>query len=294
LESDVFPEIRKTGVYLARSFQYGVKKERKENLMRIITTLILSLNIFIFAVASTALAAGEWKVSAAAQYEEGRYGSVDKTETWYFPVKLKRYLPGGDITFTVPYVSQTGGPEVAIINGTPSKVRHKAGPVTTNSGIGDIVAEGSFYILKEDYYKDLFDLTATAKIKLPTADDSKGLGTGEFDEGVGLEFGKRINPDWSVFFDVSYTILGDPPDTDLQNRLALDVGVAVRINQTLTASAFYAQSTSAIRGGSALRDLTAGLEYEVTKECHVFGGASTGLTGASQDYGINAGVSYRF
>lgn len=290
----MFPGEIKTEVCLAKSFQHGLKKqERKENRMRVITALILSLNILIFA-ATTAHAAGEWKISAAAQYEEGGYGSAGTTETWYFPVKLKRYLSGGDVTLTVPYVSQTSGPEVAIINGMPSKVRQKAGPVTSNSGIGDIVAEGSVYLIREDDNKDLFDLTATAKIKFPTADDSKGLGTGEFDEGVGLEFAKRISPDWSVFFDVSYTVLGDPPDTDLQNRLALDVGVAVRINQTLTASAFYAQSTSAIRGGSALRDITAGLEYEVSKEWHVYGGASAGLTGASEDYGINAGASYRF
>ena len=261
--------------------------------MRRILAGLLATGCVFFAAAPDATAQLGWKLSASAEYETGTYGSGDRTETWYVPVTLKRYLPEGEMSFTVPYIRQKSGPEVANVGGTTTKIRKAAGPVTTNSGLGDMLLKGSYYVLKEDY-KEGLDLFAVAKIKLPTADEKKGLGTGEFDEGVGIEFGKQLGPDWSVFVDAYYTLIGDPKGVDLKNRFSFDAGVSARVNSTLSASVFYSQDSALIEGLTAERTISAALDYELTREIHLFGGGSVGLTGTSQDYGINAGASIRF
>ena len=259
---------------------------------KILAGLFLSGCVF-FAATPDASAQLGWKLSASAEYETGTFGSGDRTDTWYVPVTLKRYLPEGEMSFTVPYIRQKSGPEVANVGGTTTRIRKAAGPVTTNSGLGDMLLKGSYYVLKEDY-KEGLDLSVAAKIKLPTADEKKGLGTGEFDEGVGVEFGKQLGADWSVFIDAYYTLIGDPKGVDLKNRFSFDAGVNARVNATLTASVFYSQDSALLEDLTAERDISASLDYEVTKEFHLFGGGSVGLTGTSKDYGMNAGVSVRF
>lgn len=261
--------------------------------MRKILTGLLFTGCVFFAASTDAGAQLGWKLSASAEYETGTYGSGDRTETWYLPVTLKRYLPEGEMSFTVPYIRQKSGPEVANVGGTSTKIRKAAGPVTTNSGLGDIILKGSYYVLKEDY-KEGLDLSAVVKIKLPTADEDKGLGTGEFDETAGIEFAKQIGADWSVFIDANYTLIGDPKGVDLKNRFSFDAGVSARVGSGLTASVFYSQESALLENTTAQREVSAALDYEVTKEVRVFGGASVGLTGTSQDYGINGGVSVRF
>ncbi|MBI5468014.1 MAG: transporter [Deltaproteobacteria bacterium] len=259
---------------------------------KILTGLLLTSCVF-FAASFDASAQLGWKLSASAEYETGTYGSGDRTDTWYLPVTLKRYLPEGEMSFTVPYIRQKSGPEVVNVGGTSVRTRKAAGPVATNSGLGDIILKGSYYVFKEDY-KEGFDLSAVARIKLPTADEDKGLGTGEFDEGVGLEFAKQLGADWSVFIDAYYTLIGDPKGVDLKNRFSFDAGVAARLNATLTASVFYSQNSALLEDSTAQREISAALDYEAAKDIRLFGGASVGLTGTSQDYGINGGVSVRF
>jgi len=259
---------------------------------KILSGFILTGCIF-FATSFDASAQLGWKVSASAEYETGTYGTSDRTDTWYLPVTLKRYLPEGEMSFTVPYIHQKSGPEVANVGGVSTRIKRAAGPVETNSGLGDMILKGSYYVFKEDY-KEGLDLSAVAKIKLPTADEGKGLGTGEFDETAGIEFAKELGPGWSVFVDAYYTFIGDPKGLDLNNRFSFDAGVSAGLSAGLTASVSYAQDSSVLSGGSAQRIVAADLDYGLTDALHIFGGASMGLNSASQDYGINGGLSVRF
>jgi len=243
----------------------------------------------------SAFAESDWKLSVSTTYETSKYGADTQTETVYLPVTLKRYFDMGDISLTIPYISQKSSGLVSVVDGTTFKIRKKTGPtvVTTNSGLGDIILKGSFYLLQEQQ-KQSFDLFLIGKIKFPTADENKSLGTGEYDETVGLEFGKLILPEWSVFVDAYYTFIGSPSGTILENRFSFDVGLADQLTQLLTASIFYEESTPLINGDPNLKNIMVNLEYEVTRGMRVFAGGSVGLTDSSPDYGITAGASIKF
>lgn len=61
---------------------------------------------------------------------------------------------------------------------------------TTQSGIGDILLQGRYYILDEQGL--LPTVALLARIKFPTADRDRGLGTGEFDEKFGIQLSKTL------------------------------------------------------------------------------------------------------
>lgn len=234
--------------------------------------------------------AENWKLDASATFESGEYGTGTTTDTLYMPVTLKHYFDMGDISLTVPYVMLRSNGLVTLINGMPHKVNKKAGPVTTTSGLGDMILKGSIYALKEQP----LDVSLVGKVKFPTADKDKSLGTGEFDETAGVELGKTLSPKWSIFADGYYTFIGSPPGQDFKNIFSFDLGVSNRLTQFLTGSLFYYESTPLTSGNPDFREVVANLEYKITKETRLFGGVSAGLSTSSPDYDVTGGMSVKF
>jgi hypothetical protein len=239
-------------------------------------------------------ASSDWKASAALDYESGDFGTGTRFDTLYVPVTLRRYWGDGYGSLTVPYLSQTSNGTVTNVGGTPAKVRKGRGEAetTTRSGLGDLIARGGYAVMTED--PQPFDLTAVGKVKIPTADKDEGLGTGEFDEGAGLEFGKSVAPGWTLLADVYYTFIGSPPGTKLDNQTAFDAGFARRLREDLTLTALFEGSNALVPGESAPADLRALLDYKLDARSRVLGGALVGLSDGSPDYGVTFGGSYRF
>lgn len=233
----------------------------------------------------------DWRVSASANYETGEYGTSTRTETLYMPVTLKRYFLEGDASVTIPYISQTSSSEVVTIDGSVFQIKRSPGPAVTNSGLGDVVLKGSYYLLAEGK-KWPFDLNLSAKIKMPTASDSKGLGTGEFDTGLGLEFAKALPSGFTGYFDIYYTAIGDPPGLDLEDRVSFDAGFSRTLDARWTLSAFYEESTPLVRDNANLRDFLVSFEYKTDERTKIFFGSTLGLTNTSPDYGFTVGASF--
>lgn len=254
----------------------------------------------VFAVLCTILPLHEavaedknWRISTSANYETGEYGTSTRTDTFYMPVTVKRYLNEGDLSVIIPYIIQTGGSEVITIDGTVFQVTTAPGPDVTNSGLGDLVLRGSYYLFSESREVP-FDLNLTAKIKVPTADESKGFGTGEFDTGVGLEFAKTLSSGFTGYLDIYYTAIGDPPGVDFEDRVFFDVGFSRMLSPGWALSAFYEESTQLLKSKTNLRDFLVCFEFKADSRTKIFFSATLGLTETSPDYGLSAGASFLF
>lgn len=252
--------------------------------------ILLSAFILIGIFLTEPVFAADWKLTASATYETGKYGTPEETETLYLPVTLKRYFDIGDVSVTVPYISQKSSGRVAVVDGTVFRTGNKAVASTTESGIGDVILKGSLYLMQ----KEAADISIIGKIKLPTADKNKGLGTGEFDETVGLEFDRVIMPQCSVYIDAYYTFTGSPPGADLKNRSSFDVGLSYKISKDLTDSLFYEESTPLVSGEPNFRVVGVNVEYKLGEGVSIFGGAAVGLTDSSPDHSLTAGFNISF
>jgi len=126
-----------------------------------------------------------WQYGLSFSYLTGDYGEGDDTDIFYTAGTIKRYLDKGDVTLTIPYIdiSDDG---VTFIDGGAEAVAGASG----GSGLGDIILKGRYYAIEQDGPLPYIDLVGS--IKFPTADEDKGLGTGETDFTMMAEFARRL------------------------------------------------------------------------------------------------------
>ena len=83
-------------------------------------------------------------------------------------------------------------------------------------GVGDLVLQAKARLP----FKPLdLDLTLVPSLKLPTADDDRGLGTGKVDGGALVVLTKALTETRKLHFNVGYTVTGKTPEVRLQDVL---------------------------------------------------------------------------
>ena len=265
---------------------------RHRGLLWAITLTLLS------AVPALAQDEPRWSLSTSVNYSVGDYGTGKDTTLVYLPFTLGvRPLDRLWLTLTVPYLYQstqnvviTGG-GVAARNEAHGKLARPTRS-TTESGLGDVLLKGSYVLIQE---RDAFpEIAPFVKIKFPTADDSRGLGTGEFDETFGVDGSKQLLEKLFGYLTLSYTVVGSPPGTDLRNSFGWSVGAAYAVLQPLSVFGFLEGSTAIARGQADPVEVRVGAEFKLTKVLKLTGSVTRGLTDGAADWGVSAGLALRF
>jgi hypothetical protein len=75
--------------------------------------------------------------------------------------------------------------------------------------MGDILVRARYYLYTEQGL--LPSVLVGGRIKIPTADHDKGLGTGAWDENINVGLVKLLTPALVAFVDGGYTFIGNPP-----------------------------------------------------------------------------------
>ena len=234
------------------------------------------------------------KLSILPEYSEGKYGTGHTTRILEVPLRGEWSATDRlNLILTVPYLWVRGRGDIAIVNGRPVRIvsRHP-GQVTTEDGLGDILAEVNYTLLED---KDLVpDITPFLEIKFPTADASRGLGTGEFDEKLGTYVSKKIGAEWTTHVDLSYTFVGSPSHTELRNIFEWSVGLSYDLTPSLKLSGYIEGATAVSRNQQNPLDLRFVSEYKLTKHIQLTAGGSAGLSHGSADFTALAGIELRF
>jgi Putative MetA-pathway of phenol degradation len=219
----------------------------------------------------------QWRVSAAVNYSSGSYGTDSRTNILYAPMTVRRIFRDGDVSLTIPFVSISGTGATRLVGGVPTRTSSATsnfmgagasgsgrgkGPgesplssSTTDSGLGDIILRGRYYLIEGSTLMPL--VAITGRVKLPTADAARGLGTGEFDEGAGLELSKSLANRWRTYLSGGYNLIGDAPGTNFNNQWWYDVGIGHDVTDNLHMSVFYEEYRARVNTVSNARDLLA-------------------------------------
>jgi hypothetical protein len=167
-----------------------------------------------------------------------------------------------------------------------------SGQKVTNSGLGDIILRGRYYAVEEKEYVPLIALTT--RIKIPTASESKGLGTGALDHGYGVELSKMLGDKWIAFLDGGYNFIGDPDSRALQNQYWFDIGGGHYLTKSFLMSVYYEEYRSLVVDRVNIRDVFFAFNYKASDAWRFNGGVTVGLSNSAPDYGVSLGTSYRF
>ena len=228
-----------------------------------------------------------WQVESSVTYQTGSYGSDQNTRFFYWPVTVKRFLRKGDVSLTVPYSDITTDGGVTVVDGA---VLEGAG--SGGSGLGDISIKGRYNWMEQSGRLPFIDLIV--RLKLPTANEGKGLGTGEADMGLGVELVRHFENNYIGFSDLTYTMIGDPEGVNYRNRLDADVGVGNQFTPKLLGCVSYDYRSAISDSSSDSHSLTFLANYKVVPQVKTYGMLEVGLSDGAPDFGITVGASYRF
>lgn len=91
-------------------------------------------------------------------------------------------------------------------------------------GVGDLKLGAKFKFL-DDYRGDNVGLALKGYVKLPTADEKKGLGTGKVSAGADLILSKSLNHGAEIHGSVGFQINSDPAEVNIGNAFKWGVGL---------------------------------------------------------------------
>jgi hypothetical protein len=239
-----------------------------------------------------------WSFSTSVNYSVGDYGTGSDTTIVYVPFTLGvRPIERLSISLTVPYIYLSSD-DVVVTGGGVAVKKRENGTATTSrrstseGGLGDILLKGSFIVLEERAW--LPEIAPYLKTKFPTADEDRGLGTGEFDETIGVDLSKQVMERLFGYLTLAYTFIGDPPGTNLRNTFGWSVGAAYAVTTRFPLFAFLDGATAITPGQSDPVELRVGAEYRLARALKLTGSVTRGLTDGAADWGLGAGLTLRF
>jgi hypothetical protein len=256
-------------------------------------TAVVSATLAVLALAGTAGTAlaegGRTTVTMGAEYTTGDYGGDSDIDDIYVPITLSWTGEQISLRATVPY-AYVNAPEGSIIGRPGDGVVIGPGKDVSDSGIGDVLLSGTWLGLLEG---DNAVLDLTAGLKLGTADENKGLGTGETDYSLQLD-GYVFQRDFMWMGTVGYKWRGDPADLDLDDTWFVSGGVAMWAGRNNRVGTLVSYRPEVIDGGDAATEVSVFFDTEVSPGLGAQVYALAGLSDSSPDWGIGGSVSWSF
>jgi len=176
--------------------------------------------------------------SAGFDFSTGDYGAPVDTEIFYVPFTATFEASGLRLSAMVPYL-RVDGPGLAL--GGPGGggviVDPNAPDKTSEDGIGDIIVSAS-YLLNQNSQGRMPFFEVTGRVKIPTADETRGLGTGKTDFTLQGDVFQRFGS-VTPFLSVGYRWRGNSDVVALNDSWLASAGLVVAVNEQVSIGASY-------------------------------------------------------
>ena len=229
-----------------------------------------------------------FSLTTGLDYSTGKYGGTETTEIFYIPFTGKYEADEYSLKLTVPYLQVTG----------PGNVLIDLGPIgtasttsTTQSGLGDIVVAGTYNMYEGRENGTLVDVTA--KIKFATADEAKGLGSGENDYALQADLYKTLGKN-NLFGTLGYRVMGDPEGVTLNNVFFASLGAGHKFSQETSAGLILDLREKVSATSFAQQELTVYVSHKLGKTWKAQAYALKGFSDGSPDWGAGAMFTVAF
>ncbi len=254
----------------------------------------IALGIAFATMAGAAHAAGnQITLTTGVDYSSGNYGGTADTDILYIPVVGKYETGPWTLKLTVPYLRITApsGGTVVSVDANGRTLRNSVGPRTTESGMGDVVAGLTYNALTDNATGTIVDVTG--KIKFGTADETKGLGTGEADYALQADAYKTYGKT-TALATLGYRIMGDPAGYNLKDVWYGSVGGAYKFSGDTSGGLILDLRQPTTSTGEQMREVTAYMTQKLGGGYKLQLYGLTGFTNASPDWGMGAMISVSY
>jgi hypothetical protein len=237
--------------------------------------------------ASTATARGSVTLGAGVDYSTGKYGGMVATDILYLPVYAKYESEPWLFKLTVPWLQVTAPQGTVIVDGQPlSPTRSQER--TRNAGLGDVTAAAGRTVLDVAAHRLLVDLVG--KVKFPTADEDKGLGTGQYDYALQADAVKGVGR-VSLFGTGGYRWMGHSPEFPLNNVWYGSIGASGKLGADTSIGVAYDYREASTATSDPQSEVSAFLTQRLRDHFKVQLYGVAGLSDGSPDWGAGLMLS---
>ncbi len=249
---------------------------------RITATVAIAAFVLTGADAGAQDPGADLRFSTGVEYSTGKYGGTDDIEEIYVPFTFRAGFERIGFRLTAPWLSVTA-PEDTIITDPGAEPLPGSGATVTESGLGDLVGAVTLYDL---YVSDTADfvIDVTGKVKFATADEDKGLGTGENDYTLQFD-AYRFFDRFSLQGSAGYRLRGDPPGIELDDVFLASLGGAWLASADTLVGLYFDYRESSISGTDDIQELSGFASFRLGRAWRMELYAFTGLTDSSTDFG---------
>lgn len=270
-------------------------------LLTVFTFLTLLLNAHLsFAEYSPP----KYAVGLGLEIVVGTFGTPSSSTFVTAPLIIDWFPTGRlDLELTVPFIYQRTANAGHVVLGTDvqsttesvargSMMSGGGGSILGGDyGLGDITLTSGFVLVMENDTSPR--IRPSLYLKFPTADESKGFGTGKYDFGAGVAASKWFG-NWQPFAEGRYIIQGAHDETGALNFVTADAGVAYSWSESLVTSTYVRFGSSLFDGISAPLEARLKTVWRFGERTFTEAYALKGFSDGSPEYGGGISVFMEF
>ncbi len=229
-----------------------------------------------------------WTLGTGFDYSRGRYGLSEDTQVLSTPAIVTYETQQWTFRGSVPYVTIEGPAEVVLL---PAATGAVAAPGASNSvsGLGDVAASATYRFAPVfgNLYTDL-----TGRLKLPTADTGRNLGTGKVDYFA--QVGAYRAATYVIpFASAGYRMMGRTSRYPFKNGAFASAGLVVPFKEGHSVGLVGDWRSRLVEGGVDSIEATLFGVCRINPSWTIHGYVLMGFSDASPDLGMGASASLR-
>jgi len=243
----------------------------------------LALAAVASAYAAAPALADRLSLAAGAEYSSGDYGDPEDTTVWYEYVSARYSMAPWAFKVTVPFL-QIDGPATVTDDGEVEG----GGATRMVSGIGDVSLSTTYTFSwkPEKLYLDL-----TGRVRLPTGDNDRGLGSGEVDYALIATLDKTFDG-IGVNIKGGRRFLGDSAGRNRQDGWLAGAGLSVDLDKETEIGTSLDWREAAFETSSDPADVDIYVRHNLTNDLRVNVYALAGLSDGSPDFGTGLSLTW--
>lgn len=227
------------------------------------------------------------KITSGLDYSSGDYGDPVDTEIWYAPLTFKYDSLPWIFKVTIPYL-RIRGPGTVVGGG--DVIGGGGLSRTTEEGLGDVVASVTYALPKLGKAWPWIDVTG--KLKLPTADEDKRLGTGKTDVTIKLD-AFNVYGRWTPLATVGRKFRGGTDTLRLNDTWFASAGLMRKFTKHFTAGLIGDFKEPSSQSSTDVQELMLFSTVKLDPNWSLNAYAVQGFTQSSVDLGLGLQLSYR-
>jgi hypothetical protein len=186
----------------------------------------------------------------AVEQMEGEFSSLDEVRLTRAPLDMSFGNLGSQLTIQVSYldINHTGnvvmtadGPAILGVGGPGRPPFQTSAAGGSESGFGDVILRDETFLLRTGRGRTPA-VSLLLDYKWATADEGKGLGTGENDWGAGLRYAQPLSVHWRLVAGGSRRFMNSPGGLNFRDRWITALGLEAVIASALCRIVFDNQT----------------------------------------------------